>query len=77
MPIPERFIDELKSRLKMCQTWWANACALSEKVESFKLAVQISERTPSFTVNDAKGFYHCFGCGQHGNIINFMMEYEG
>ena len=35
------------------------------------------EKTPSFTVNDKKGFYHCFGCGAHGNAISFVMEYQG
>lgn len=35
-----------------------------------------SEATPSFTVNDAKGFYHCFGCGAHGDVITFLMEYD-
>lgn len=34
------------------------------------------EKTPSFTVNDDKGFYHCFGCGAHGDIIKFLTEYE-
>src|SRR5690606_25823380 len=32
------------------------------------------ERTPSFTVNDDKGFYHCFGCGAHGDSIDFVMN---
>ncbi len=35
------------------------------------------EKTPSFHVNDEKGFYHCFGCGAHGNVITFIMEQEG
>jgi DNA primase len=34
------------------------------------------EKTPSFTVNDQKGFYHCFGCGVHGDIFKFLTEYE-
>lgn len=34
------------------------------------------EKTPSFTVNDTKGFYHCFGCKAHGNAIDFVIEYE-
>lgn len=36
-----------------------------------------SERTPSFTVNDAKGFYHCFGCGAHGGAIDFVRQRQG
>ncbi len=35
------------------------------------------EKTPSFKVDDNKGFYHCFGCGSHGNIINFIMQIDG
>ena len=35
------------------------------------------ENTPSFTINDEKGFYHCFGCGAHGDAIGFVKEYEG
>ena len=35
------------------------------------------EKTPSFTINDNKHFYHCFGCGAHGDIFKFIMEYEG
>lgn len=34
------------------------------------------EERPSFTINDAKGFYHCFGCGAHGDVVKFLMEYE-
>ncbi|MGB7541821.1 MAG: DNA primase [Burkholderiales bacterium] len=36
-----------------------------------------SEKTPSFTVSPTKQFYHCFGCGAHGNAISFLMEYQG
>lgn len=35
-----------------------------------------NEKTPSFTVNDEKNFYHCFGCGAHGDSVKFLMEYE-
>lgn len=35
------------------------------------------ERTPSFTVNDKKQFWHCFGCGAHGDVIGFVMRHEG
>ena len=36
-----------------------------------------SEKSPSFTVSPSKQFYHCFGCGAHGNAISFLMEYQG
>src|SRR3954470_11607839 len=36
-----------------------------------------NEKTPSFTVSPSKQFYHCFGCGEHGNAIGFLMEYSG
>ncbi len=36
-----------------------------------------TEKTPSFTVSPTKQFYHCFGCGVHGNAISFLMEYQG
>lgn len=36
-----------------------------------------SERTPSFTVADDKGWYHCFGCSAHGGVIDFVMEHQG
>ena len=36
-----------------------------------------NEKTPSFTVNEEKGFYHCFGCGAHGDVIGFVMRMEG
>lgn len=34
------------------------------------------EKSPSFTVNDTKGFYHCFGCGAHGDVFKFLTDYE-
>src|SRR3990167_10337671 len=35
-----------------------------------------NEKTPSFTVSHVKQFYYCFGCGAHGNVIGFLMEYD-
>lgn len=77
MPIPERFIDELKSRLNVSDVV-GKRLRLERKGREFQACCPFhKEKTPSFTVNDAKGFYHCFGCGQHGNVISFVMEYDG
>lgn len=35
-----------------------------------------NEKTPSFYVNDLKGFFHCFGCGAHGDVVGFRMRYD-
>lgn len=74
--IPERFIDELLTRvdivdvvqqrvpLKRAGREWTACCPFHD------------ERTPSFYVSPAKQFYHCFGCGAHGSAIKFLMEYD-
>ena len=41
-----------------------------------KPVVHFTMKNPSFTVSQDKQFYHCFGCGAHGNAISFVMEYE-
>ena len=77
MSIPERFIDELKSRLNVSDVV-GKRVRLERKGREFQACCPFhKEKTPSFTVNDAKGFYHCFGCGAHGTVINFIMDYEG
>ena len=40
------------------------------------LYVHFTEKTPSFNISDDKGFYHCFGCGKHGDIFDYVMEME-
>ena len=55
--------------------WWARRSNLSARDGNIRRAVRFTmKKTPSFTVNEAKGFYHCFGCGAHGDIIKFEME---
>ncbi len=74
--IPERFIDELLTRvdivdviqhrvpLKKAGREWTACCPFH------------NERSPSFYVSPSKQFYHCFGCGAHGSALKFLMEYE-
>lgn len=73
----QKFLDELRDRISVSDV-------VSEKVrltrkgrEYIGLCPFHNEKTPSFTVNDVKGFYHCFGCGAHGDIVRFEMEANG
>ena len=70
----QKFIEELRDKVSI-------ADVVSEKVkltrkgrEYLGLCPFHNEKTPSFTVNEVKGFYHCFGCGAHGDIVKFEME---
>ena len=74
--IPQRFIDDLLSRVDVVEV-------VGERVQLKKAGRNYSglcpfhqEKTPSFTVSADKQFYHCFGCGAHGNALRFLMEYD-
>lgn len=72
-----RRVDDLKSRVPMSGVV-GRASALKKVGREYQgLCPFHNERTPSFYVNDAKGFGHCFGCGWHGDQIKFVMEREG
>ena len=61
-----------------CRRWCRAACPLKRAGREWKgLSPFNREKTPSFTVNDQKGFYHCFSSGKHGDIFTFLMETEG
>jgi DNA primase len=67
-------IADLKSRISVSQVAAMNGIALRKKGREFQALCPFhNERTPSFTVNDEKGFYHCFGCGAHGDQIALDM----
>lgn len=74
--IPQRFIDDLLGRVDVVEV-------VGERVQLKKAGRNYAglcpfhqEKTPSFTVSADKQFYHCFGCGAHGNALRFLMEYE-
>ncbi len=71
------FLDELKSRLTLSDIVGRKVKLVRKGREHGGLCPFHSEKTPSFTVNDQKAFYHCFGCGVHGSAIDFVMETEG
>jgi DNA primase len=74
--IPRTFIHELIARANLLDVIGARV-ALKKAGANYKgLCPFHSEKTPSFSVNPEKGFYHCFGCGVHGTAIDFVMRYE-
>ncbi|MFN3232801.1 MAG: DNA primase [Alphaproteobacteria bacterium] len=71
------FLDELRLRLRIADVVGRKVKLVRRGKEHTGLCPFHKEKTPSFTVNDDKGFYHCFGCGAHGDVIKFAMETEG
>ena len=73
----QRFMDELRARIPIADVVGTKVKLVKKGREYQGLCPFHNEKTPSFTVNEAKGFYHCFGCGAHGDIIRFEMEANG
>ena len=74
MQIPDKFLDTLRARLSLAELI-GRKVKLTRKGRAFTgLCPFHHEKTPSFTVNEEKEFYHCFGCGAHGDGIRFLME---
>ncbi len=74
MKFPDSFLDEIRARLPVSQVV-SRRVALKRAGREWKgLSPFNREKTPSFTVNDQKGFYHCFSSGKHGDIFTFLME---
>ncbi|MDF2965678.1 MAG: primase [Rickettsiaceae bacterium] len=77
MRVPLEFFEQLRQRVPTSQVV-ASRVQLTRKGYEFSgLCPFHDEKTPSFTVNDVKRFYHCFGCGAHGDAIKFVSETEG
>src|ERR1700759_3539547 len=77
MRFTPQFLDELRARLPVSEVV-GQRVKLKRAGREFKgLSPFQQEKTPSFTVNDQKGFYHDFSTGKHGNIFDFIMETEG
>ena len=74
MKYPKEYLDEIKTRLKV-STVVSKYINLKKRGKEFVgLSPFKNEKTPSFTVNDEKGFYHCFSTSEHGNIFDFIMK---
>ena len=76
MTFPPSFLDELRARLPLSELI-GKRMRLVRAGREFKGCCPFhKEKTPSFTVNDEKQFYHCFGCGAHGDAIGFVMQHD-
>ncbi len=73
----QKFLDELRSRISLADIVGQKVKLVKRGREYTGLCPFHQEKTPSFTINESKGFYHCFGCGAHGDIIRFLMDAEG
>ena len=74
--IPESFIDDLLARVDIVELV-QQRIALKRTGREYQSTCPFhDEKTPSFTVSPGKQFYHCFGCGAHGNAIGYLMEYD-
>jgi DNA primase len=74
--IPQPFIDDLVSRADIVELIDARVPLKKAGREYHACCPFHNEKTPSFTVSPTKQFYHCFGCGAHGTVLGFLMEYE-
>ena len=74
MKYPKEYIEEIKLRLKVSQVVSKSVKLKKRGKEFIGLSPFSNEKTPSFTVNDEKGFYHCFSSAEHGNIFDFLMK---
>ena len=76
MAFSDRFLDEIRARAGLAERI-ARKVKLTKRGREYSgLCPFHNEKTPSFTVNEAKGFFHCFGCGAHGDVIGFVMRTE-
>ena len=76
MRFDDRFLEDLKSRLRPSDVIGKSVKLRRQGREYAGLSPFTKEKSPSFFVNDDKGFYHCFSSGKHGDIISFLQETE-
>ena len=74
MKYRKEYLEEIKLRLKVSQVVGKSVKLKKRGKEFIGLSPFSNEKTPSFTVNDEKGFYHCFSSAEHGNIFDFLMK---
>ncbi|MEC7512858.1 MAG: CHC2 zinc finger domain-containing protein [Pseudomonadota bacterium] len=73
MAFPQNFLQEIKNRISVSDVVGRKVKLQRRGREFVGLSPFKPERTPSFTVNDDKQFYHCFSTGKHGSVFDFLM----
>lgn len=77
MTLSPQWLEQLRSRITL-STLIGRTVKVQKAGREYKACCPFhNEKTPSFTINDEKGFYHCFGCGAHGDAISWMTEQRG
>ena len=76
MKFPKEYLEEIKQRIKVSDIVGSTVQLKRRGREFVGLSPFSKEKTPSFTINDEKGFYHCFSSGEHGNIFDFLVKVE-
>ena len=77
MTLTPQWLDELRARTSL-STLIGKSIKVQKAGREYKACCPFhNEKTPSFTINDEKGFYHCFGCGAHGDAIRWMTDQRG
>ncbi|MBB3358491.1 MULTISPECIES: DNA primase [unclassified Novosphingobium] len=77
MSLTPQWLDELRNRVSLSGVI-GRSIRVQKAGREFKACCPFhNEKTPSFTINDEKGFYHCFGCGAHGDVIRWMTDHQG
>ncbi len=74
--IPDAVLDEIKDKISISEVVSEYVKLNSKGGQLWGLCPFHEEKSPSFTVHDDKGFYHCFGCGKGGSVFNFIMDIE-
>src|SRR5579859_7037341 len=74
MAFPPGFLDEIRIRVSLPEVIGRKVRLVKKGREYSGLCPFHNEKSPSFTVNDEKGFFHCFGCGAHGDVIGYVMQ---
>jgi len=77
MAFPPQFLDEIRSRVSLAELIGRRTKLIKKGREFSGLCPFHNEKSPSFTVNEEKGFFHCFGCGAHGDHVDFVRQTEG